>query len=76
MGISELKLSVGVVAGFFTKVLFAAHMFPGAGGANSPKQCFKDTINSIRWPSHITRLPKNVQESVLLYVPVSSSLLL
>jgi hypothetical protein len=42
------------------RLLFAAHMFTGAGGANSAKQRFEDIINNIRWPSHITRLPKNV----------------
>lgn len=56
---------IGVVAFFWTRVLFAAHMFPGANGTNSAKQRFEDTINSIQWPTHITRLPKNV--SFLLY---------
>ncbi|KAI0044241.1 hypothetical protein FA95DRAFT_1497378 [Auriscalpium vulgare] len=54
---------LGVVAFFFTRVLFAAHMLPGAGGRRSPKQRFEDIINSIRWPSHVTRLPKNLGEN-------------
>lgn len=41
-------------------VLFAGYMFSGVGGVNSPKQRFEDMINSVQWPSHITRLPKNV----------------
>jgi hypothetical protein len=57
--------ALGIVAYLFTKLLFAAHMFPGAGGANSAKQRFEDVINSIRWPNHITRLPKNVSKPVL-----------
>jgi hypothetical protein len=51
---------LGMVAFLFTRVLFAAHLFPGTGGANSGKQRFENVINSIRWPSHITQLPKNV----------------
>lgn len=50
----------GVVAYLFTRILFAAHLFPGAGGPQSSKQKFEDAINSIKWPSHVTRLPKNV----------------
>jgi hypothetical protein len=54
------NIFLGLIAHFFTKVLFAAHMFPHAGGANSSQQHFEDLINNVRWPSHITRLPKNV----------------
>jgi len=52
---------LGIIAHFFTQVLFAAHMFPGAGGIDSAKNRFENLINSIRWPSHVTRLPKNVR---------------
>lgn len=41
-------------------VLFASYMFSGAGGTHSSKQRFEDLINATRWPSHVTRLPKNV----------------
>ncbi|KAE9404131.1 hypothetical protein BT96DRAFT_989625 [Gymnopus androsaceus JB14] len=54
---------LGVVAFFWTRVLFATHMFPGANGVNSAKQHFEDAINSIQWPSHITRFPKNLGEN-------------
>lgn len=60
------NIFLGLIAHFFMKVLFAAHMFPGTGGANSSQQRFEDLINSVRWPSHITRLPKNVCPCVLL----------
>jgi hypothetical protein len=59
-------LMTGIVAFFFTHVLFAAHMFPGAGGDNSSKKRFENVVNSIRWPTHITRLPKNVSLFSLL----------
>jgi len=51
---------LGVVAWLFNEILFAAHLFPGAGGVDSPKKRFERAINSIQWPTHITRLPKNV----------------
>ncbi|KIK71709.1 hypothetical protein GYMLUDRAFT_66805 [Collybiopsis luxurians FD-317 M1] len=51
---------LGVVAFFWTQVLFAAHMFPGVNGANSVKQRFEDVINAIQWLSHITCLLKNL----------------
>ncbi|KAJ3911125.1 hypothetical protein F5877DRAFT_20391, partial [Lentinula edodes] len=51
---------LGVVAFLWTRILFAAHMFPGANGS---KHRFEDIINSVRWPTHITRLPKNLGES-------------
>ncbi|KAF8147206.1 hypothetical protein B0H34DRAFT_642700, partial [Crassisporium funariophilum] len=54
---------LGVIAHFFTAVLFAAHMLPGAGGINSAKNRFENLINSIRWPSHVTQLPKNMGEN-------------
>jgi len=44
----------------FNHILFGAHMFSGLGGADSAKQRLEDIVNSIKWPSHITRLPKNV----------------
>ncbi|KAF9056739.1 hypothetical protein BDP27DRAFT_1386299 [Rhodocollybia butyracea] len=51
---------LGIVAHFFMKIIFGAYMLSGAGGVNSPKQKFEDLINVIQWPSHITRLPKNM----------------
>ncbi|KAF6764943.1 hypothetical protein DFP72DRAFT_986014 [Ephemerocybe angulata] len=54
---------LGLIAFLFTKVLFAAHLFPGAGGDQSLQKKFERAINSIRWPSHITRLPKNLGEN-------------
>lgn len=35
-------------------------MFSGVRGRNSPKQHFETLINSVKWPTHITCLPKNV----------------
>ncbi|KAF5384761.1 hypothetical protein D9615_001059 [Tricholomella constricta] len=57
------NIFLGLICHFFSQVLFAAHMFSGAGGNNSPKQRFEDLINRVRWPSHITRLPKNMGEN-------------
>ncbi|KAG1734538.1 hypothetical protein EDD22DRAFT_1011418 [Suillus occidentalis] len=54
---------LGIIAHLFMRVLFAGYMFSGAGGRNSPKQRFENLINSVRWPSHITRLPKNLGEN-------------
>ncbi|THU83343.1 hypothetical protein K435DRAFT_971601 [Dendrothele bispora CBS 962.96] len=51
-----------VVAWLWTQILFASHMFYGAG-PTSPRRQFEDAINAIRWPSHITRLPKNLGEN-------------
>ncbi|KAJ3862239.1 hypothetical protein EV359DRAFT_83519 [Lentinula novae-zelandiae] len=51
---------VGVVAFLWTQILFAAHMFPGANGS---KHCFENIINSVRWPTHITQLSKNLGEN-------------
>lgn len=45
------------------EVVFKSYMLSGAGGAISSKQRFEDMINSVRWPSHITRLPKNLGEN-------------
>ncbi|KZT19841.1 hypothetical protein NEOLEDRAFT_1151707 [Neolentinus lepideus HHB14362 ss-1] len=44
-------------------VLFNGYMFSGAGGQNSLKQHFEDMVNSVRWPSHVTRLLKNLGEN-------------
>ncbi|KAJ2926230.1 hypothetical protein H1R20_g10867, partial [Candolleomyces eurysporus] len=38
-------------------------MYDGAGGENSQKKRFENAINSIQWPSHISRLPKNLGEN-------------
>ncbi|EAU86909.2 hypothetical protein CC1G_10800 [Coprinopsis cinerea okayama7 len=54
---------LGIVPWLFSTLLFGAHLFPGTGGENSSKQRFEKTINSIKWPSHITRLPKNLGEN-------------
>jgi hypothetical protein len=62
------NIFLGIIAHLFMQVLFAVHMFPGAGGNNSPKQRFEDLINSVRWPSHITRLPKNVSTMMHLLI--------
>ncbi|KAF8803058.1 hypothetical protein BYT27DRAFT_7110771 [Phlegmacium glaucopus] len=57
------NIFLGLIAHFFTLVLFAAHMFSGRGGLNSGKQRFETFINEFCWPSHITRLPKNLGEN-------------
>ncbi|EAU82786.2 hypothetical protein CC1G_10905 [Coprinopsis cinerea okayama7 len=49
---------LGVVAWLFTRLLFGAHMFPG-----QLKRRFENVINGIQWPSHATRLPKNLGEN-------------
>ncbi|PPQ79796.1 hypothetical protein CVT26_012594 [Gymnopilus dilepis] len=56
------NIFLGLILHFFMTVLFAAHMFSGRGGSTSSKQRFEDFINDFRWPSHITRLPKNLGE--------------
>jgi hypothetical protein len=48
------NIFLGVIAHFFTSVLFSSYMFSGVGGQNSPKQQFKNLINAIKWLSHIT----------------------
>ncbi|THV04206.1 hypothetical protein K435DRAFT_649850 [Dendrothele bispora CBS 962.96] len=53
---------LGIVAYLFTTILFAAHMFYGQG-PNSGRARFENAINNIKWPSHITRLPKNLGEN-------------
>jgi hypothetical protein len=68
---------LGVVCWLFTELLFGAHLFPGAGGINSSKARFENAINSIQWPSDITRLPKNVRRlsplTFLFYIDLYSS---
>ncbi|KAG1900836.1 uncharacterized protein F5891DRAFT_1225460 [Suillus fuscotomentosus] len=54
---------LGIIAHLFMRVLFGGYMFSGAGGRNLPKQRFENLINSVKWPSHITRLPKNLGEN-------------
>ncbi|KAG2129521.1 hypothetical protein BD769DRAFT_1627963 [Suillus cothurnatus] len=51
---------LGIISHLFMRVLFGGYMLSGMGGVNSPKQCFEDIINAVRWPSHVTRLPKNI----------------
>ncbi|KZT29817.1 hypothetical protein NEOLEDRAFT_1055472 [Neolentinus lepideus HHB14362 ss-1] len=53
---------LGIIAHLFTQVLFAGYMFTGAGGTDSSKQRFEDLVNSVQWPSHVTRLPKNARK--------------
>ncbi|KAH9942644.1 hypothetical protein B0H21DRAFT_696303 [Amylocystis lapponica] len=57
------NIFLGIIAHLFMEILFKAYMFSGTGGSNSVKQRFEDTINSVRWPSHVTRLPKNLGEN-------------
>ncbi|KZT25039.1 hypothetical protein NEOLEDRAFT_1156520 [Neolentinus lepideus HHB14362 ss-1] len=57
------NIFLGVIAHLFTQVLFSGYMFSGAGGRSSQKQRFEDLVNSVRWPSHVTRLPKNLGEN-------------
>ncbi|KAM6493648.1 hypothetical protein JOM56_010009 [Amanita muscaria] len=54
---------LGVVATLFNKFLFGAHMFSGIGGTDSAKQRLENIVNSVQWPSHITRLPKNLGQN-------------
>lgn len=56
----------GIIAHLFMRVLFAGYMISGIGGRESPKQRFEALINSVKWPSHITRLPKNVRNDLLI----------
>ncbi len=62
------NIFLGLIALFFTQVLFAAHMFPGRGAQHSSKQRFETFINEFQWPSHITRLPKNVRSCFVVYL--------
>ncbi|KII92119.1 hypothetical protein PLICRDRAFT_461608 [Plicaturopsis crispa FD-325 SS-3] len=54
---------LGLICHIFMEILFKAYMFSGVGGSSSEKQHFEDIINAVRWPSHITRLPKNLGEN-------------
>ncbi len=54
------NIFLGAITHFYKEVLFSAHMFPGTGGQNSSKQRLETFVNKFQWPSHITRLPKNV----------------
>ncbi|GBE87684.1 hypothetical protein SCP_1103610 [Sparassis crispa] len=54
---------LGIIAHLYLDLLFKGYMFSGIGGDDSPKQKFEDTVNSVRWPSHVTRLPKNLGEN-------------
>ncbi|KAG2148759.1 uncharacterized protein EDB93DRAFT_1250192 [Suillus bovinus] len=47
-------------------VLFAGYTISGVGGRNSQKQRFEALINSVKWPGHITRIPKNLGENQTL----------
>ncbi|EPQ59179.1 hypothetical protein GLOTRDRAFT_54945, partial [Gloeophyllum trabeum ATCC 11539] len=57
------NIFLGIIGHLFVKVLFAGYMFSAAGGAHSSKQRFEDLVNSVQWPSHVTRLPKNLGEN-------------
>ncbi|KAG2050544.1 hypothetical protein BDR06DRAFT_998615 [Suillus hirtellus] len=54
---------LGIISHLFMCVLFGGYMLSGMGGINSPKRRFEDIINAVRWPSHVTRLPKNLGEN-------------
>ncbi|KAH9948903.1 hypothetical protein B0H21DRAFT_689267 [Amylocystis lapponica] len=57
------NIFLGIIMHLFMEILFKSYMFSGAGGDNSAKQRFENVINSVRWPSHVTRLPKNLGEN-------------
>ncbi|KAG1723599.1 uncharacterized protein EDB91DRAFT_1087755 [Suillus paluster] len=38
-------------------------IFLGMCGNESPKHCFKDIMNAVKWPSHVTQLLKNLGEN-------------
>ncbi|KAF8223670.1 hypothetical protein L208DRAFT_1426005 [Tricholoma matsutake] len=57
------NIFLGLIAHFFTCVIFKSYMLSSTGGANSPKQHFENIINSIWWPSHVTQLPKNLSKN-------------
>ncbi|TFK59244.1 hypothetical protein BDN72DRAFT_946510 [Pluteus cervinus] len=57
------NIYLGTVNHFFMVLIFRSYMLSGRGGKNSEKARFEATINSIQWPSHITRLPKNLGEN-------------
>ncbi|KII86134.1 hypothetical protein PLICRDRAFT_115269 [Plicaturopsis crispa FD-325 SS-3] len=54
------NIFLGLICHIFMEILFKAYMFSGAGGAHSEQQRFEKIVNAIKWPSHITRLPKNL----------------
>ncbi|KAG1737090.1 uncharacterized protein EDB91DRAFT_1249737 [Suillus paluster] len=54
---------LGIISHLFMRILFGGHMLSGMGGNESPKHCFKDIVNAVKWPSHVTRLPKNLGEN-------------
>ncbi|KAG1749066.1 uncharacterized protein EDB91DRAFT_1244855 [Suillus paluster] len=54
---------LGIISHLFMCVLFGGYMLSGMGGVNSLKRHFEDIINAVRWPSHVTRLPKNLGEN-------------
>ncbi|KAG2061047.1 hypothetical protein BDR06DRAFT_993204 [Suillus hirtellus] len=54
---------LGIISHLFMRMLFGGYMLSGMGGINSPKRQFEDIINAVRWPSHVTRLPKNLGEN-------------
>jgi len=56
------NIFLGMITHFYKEVLFSAHMFLGTGGQNSSKQRLEIFVNKFQWPSHITRLPKNVRD--------------
>ncbi|KAL0564444.1 hypothetical protein V5O48_017603 [Marasmius crinis-equi] len=62
LGEDLLLWSSRIVVWLFTRILFNGHMFYGAG-PHSGRQRFEDAVNSIKWPSHITRVPKNLGEN-------------
>jgi hypothetical protein len=66
-------MTLGTIVHFFTEIVFKSYMLSGAGGVNSPKQCFEDVINSVQWPSHITCLPKNVSTMLFPFQTVAWS---
>ncbi|EIW84541.1 hypothetical protein CONPUDRAFT_49943 [Coniophora puteana RWD-64-598 SS2] len=54
---------LGIIPHLYDVVIFGGYVMTGVGGANSAKARFESLINSISWPSHITRLPKNLGEN-------------
>ncbi|RDB30064.1 hypothetical protein Hypma_014106 [Hypsizygus marmoreus] len=54
---------LGLICHFFMEVIFKSYMLSGVGGDESPKKRFEDIVNAVQWPSHITRLPKNLGEN-------------
>ncbi|KAG1718620.1 hypothetical protein EDB19DRAFT_1899167 [Suillus lakei] len=52
-----------IISHLFMCMLFGGYMLSGMGGVNSLKRHFEDIINAVRWPSHVTQLPKNLGEN-------------